>query len=169
MSTVTPIATRKNADQPRAVLCEVIARMEKAQAAVAAKDKALDRARHFLHEIEDRIVEAATAVTTAREEHARRVADAIADDEKPPAATGGRAARNVETGLQDQLEAARSTIDRLTVSSADASSELERGRKAVDAAVAAALGPVAASMLEEAKKLRTQYLSRAYALDTLRP
>jgi hypothetical protein len=38
---------------------------------------------------------------------------AIAQGEKPPAATGMRAARAAETDLQDQLDAARSSIDRI--------------------------------------------------------
>src|ERR1700719_3570471 len=111
MTVVTPLA-RKNDSDPRDNLRTVAARMREAQTAVGDKDAALDRARRFVREIEARVQEAATEVNTAKEEHAARVADSIGLGEKPPAATAVKAARVAEVDLQDQLEAARSSIDK---------------------------------------------------------
>ena len=92
---VTPIMARKNGDGDplRHTLKLAITRMKQAQAAVDDKDNVAARARQFLREIDGRIEEAAVAVNTARETHAAAVAEAIAQGEKPPTATGVKASR----------------------------------------------------------------------------
>jgi hypothetical protein len=42
-------------DDPPSVLREAIVRMEQARTAIACKDKALERVRHFLREIEAKV------------------------------------------------------------------------------------------------------------------
>jgi hypothetical protein len=157
-----------NGDPLREALAAAIIRMEQAQAAVDDKDNVSARARHFLREIDGRIEEAAVAVNTAREEHAARVADAIGQGEKPPAATGLKAARAAETDLQDQRSAIQSSIDTIRQDKAAAAAELERAERAVQAAIASMLEPEARKLLEEARIHRTEYLKRVYAINAIR-
>ena len=79
-----------------------------------------------------------------------------------------RAARAAETDLQDQLDAARSSVDRIKQDRADAAAELERAERAVQVAIAAVLEPEARKLLEEARIHRAEYLKTVYAIDAIR-
>jgi pyruvate-formate lyase len=157
-----------NGDPLRSALREAIARMEQAQAVADDKDNVAARARQFLREIDGRIEEAVTGVSAARETHAAAVVDAIARGEKPPAATGLKAARAAETDLQDQRDAAQSSIDTIRQDKAAAMAELERAERAVQAAIAAVLEPEARKLLEQARFHRIEYLKKIYAIDAIR-
>jgi hypothetical protein len=163
------VAVRKNdgGDDPRCALREAVARMKQAQTAVDDVDNVAARARSFLREIEGRIAEAATGVSTAREIHAAAVVDAIARGEKPPPATGLKAARAAEVDLQDQRDAAQSSIDTIRQDKAAAAAELERAERVVKAAIAGALEPTARKLLEKARIHRIEFLKAIYAIDAI--
>jgi hypothetical protein len=157
-----------NGDPLREALAAAIIRMEKVKAVVDDKDNVAARARQFLREIDGRIEEAVTGVSAARETHAAAVVDAIARGEKPPAATGLKAARAAETDLHDQRDAAQSSVDRIKQDKAAAMAELERAERAVQAAVAAVLEPQARKLLEQARFHRIEYLKRVYTINAIR-
>jgi hypothetical protein len=162
---VTALA-RKNPDPERVALREAIAVAAKARQAVSATEAAIERAKGLVQTNKAKFEAATAAIVTARDEDARQLAVAIS-------AGGASAARAVKKArvdadeAADDLETAKIAVATLKVDLEDVQVEATRAGKAVAAAAAAVLAPIATRMTEEAGAYRARYLARMYAINAL--
>jgi hypothetical protein len=160
---------RKDAggDDPRGALRAAIAMAKQAQAAVDEKQSAIERARRFVREVEERIEEATKALNGASEEHAAAVADAIARDEKPPAAVAVKAARVVLNDHQDELASAQAALDRV----GDAKDDLKHAAALAEGnillAIAELVVPVCQELFARVRRTRTELAALVQTLSAL--
>jgi hypothetical protein len=163
MATVTALTTRKNPESPeRGALRAAIARVAEVKSEVGAIEGAIEGATHLAMACRQKLEKATKAVTAAKAEDAERLAAAlISGISAPPQQV--RRAREQEVEAADALGAARSAITRLEADLKHAQYMAEGADKAVRAAVAAIMAPLAEKMREEARDLRSKYLMRMYA------
>jgi hypothetical protein len=151
---------KKNAgdDDGRAGLRAAIRAAAVAQTAVEERRNAIERARHFVGEVQGRIEAATIALNNASEEHAGKVAAAIAQGEKPPAATGVKAARAKLNDHQDELVSAQAALERI----GDDLGDLEHGAAEAANTVLIEVGrvivPTGAQLFQRAKELKAELL-----------
>jgi chromosome segregation ATPase len=166
--TVTAIATpRKNDLGGRQSLCEAIARAASAREEMDAIKEAIERA-HALSMASRRKLEAAMkAISAAKASDAEALADALVQGANTTPLQTIRRAREEEIEAADAVAAARSAVARLESDLKDAEAAAMRADKAVRAAIAVVLKPVAERMTEEASALRAQYLTRMFAIGAM--
>jgi hypothetical protein len=163
MDSMNVTAIRKNGDSrdtTRDALREAITQAKKAEAAVEERRNAIERARDFVGEVQGRIEEAIIALNNASEEHAGRVAAAIAQGEKPPAATAVKAAKAKLNDYQDdELVSAEAALERIGDDLGDLQHAAALAENAVLTEIAKLMQPVAERLLERAQHLKRELLS----------
>jgi hypothetical protein len=164
--TVAAVALRKTADE-RAELRRAVAGCASARAAIDRQREAIERAREHVAEAAGDHAAAVTALNAAQRDHAERIATAITGGASPTATGLIRAARAHERDAEDELAAARAALTKLEADLADFEAGTAAAGKAVDAALAEMMEPIAWRLVEEVRERRRRFLALQAALCSL--
>jgi hypothetical protein len=165
MATVTAI--RKDEGNERGALRHAVSAAAKARAAVAAHHAAIERAQEHVAEAVGNVAAASAAVNTARQDHAKQIASVITGGGSPTATGLIRAARAHERDAEDELAALKEALGSLQADLADLETDVSVAGRAVDAALAEMLKPVATRLLEEARAHHLRFLTTREALNVV--
>jgi hypothetical protein len=166
MATVTAISPRKDHPDSRAALRAAIAAVAEAKSEAIAIEGAIESAANLAMECRNRLQVATSRVAAAQREDAERLADSLIHGGTAPPQTVGRA-REEQLAASDALGAARSAITRLEADLKHVQYMAEGADKAVRAAIAEVLRPMAKRLTEEAAQFRAEYLKRQHVMDAL--
>jgi hypothetical protein len=159
--------SRKNPESPeRGALRAAIARVAEVRQEASAIESAIESAASLAMVCRGRVEAVAKAVTAAQREDAERLADSLIHGGTAPPQTVGRA-REEQLAAADALGAARSAITRLEADLKHVQYMAEGADKAVRAAIAEVLRPMAKRLTEEAAQFRAEYLKRQHVMDAL--
>jgi hypothetical protein len=142
----------RNGDPLREALAVAIKNAEKADSEYELHREAVQRAGRLVKEHKAKVEAAAIAIEEARESDVQDLAEAISSGGSSTA-RALRKARIAETEAADDLELAQTAAKALW-SDNTTEREVERAGRAVDAAVASMLAPVAEELLAESRNLR---------------
>jgi hypothetical protein len=165
MSIAALVKKDERAD-PRAEVRRAIADAQRARAAVDRQHDAIERAANLAMVNRGKLTAATKAVATARAEDIRQLAQSIAGG----GTTSPRQAPAAEAAAREaqaDVEAARAAHEQLEGELKDVELAAARAGKAVDAALAAMLEPLARRMLEAACSHRLRFLTAQAALSVL--
>jgi hypothetical protein len=164
-ATVTAMRKAEGGDE-RAALRAAIEDVKRIQAAVDAQHGAIERAQRLVWEARRRFEATGKAIAEARIKDAQQLAAALTSGEEasPQAA---KQAKEAETEAGEALAMVRAAHRQLEADLKDSEHEAARAAKDVTAAIAVVLKPAAQKMIEEAQRLRVEYLKRQHAIDAM--
>jgi hypothetical protein len=155
------IPKRGGDDGSRDGLRAAIEAREKAADAVVKHRGAISRARQLVTAAAKKADRAAGAISEAKSEAARVMADAIVSgDDDVAERTGVIRARMMEIQSAEDFEAAQAVLERLQAQQADIENALALADGGVTAAVNALLAPLARAALEQLRELDRQAAPR---------
>jgi hypothetical protein len=164
---VASLARKDERPDERAELRRAIAAAQKARAAVDKHHDAVERAEGVVAEAVGTLAAASAAVNTARQDHAQHIATAITGGSSPTSTGLIRAARAHERDAEDDHVAAKEALRSLQADLADLESDAAVAGRAVDAALATMMLPVAHRLLEEVRTHHVRWLAAQAAVTAL--
>jgi hypothetical protein len=157
------VALAKKVDE-RAELRRAVADVREARIAGDKQREAIERAREHVTEAVATHAAAAAAVSTAQQDHAAHVASAITGGASPTATGLIRAARALARDSEDELAAVRAALTKLEADLADLEVDTAAAGRAVDAALAEMMEPIARDLVVEVLGRRRGFLRAQAAL-----
>ena len=150
-------------DPARVALAAAIAAASEADKALAQAKGVLERAETFVSEAQSRVDQASAAVSHAVNEQGAALAEAFAGNNQGPPAMGAatRAARMRMADCEDELDASRSTLDKLRDAVREREDAVGEARRAVDEAIAGVVAAHAEALLGQRKPRSTNMSSGA--------
>jgi hypothetical protein len=148
----------------RAELRRAVTDAQEARAAVDRQRVSIERGTELVAEAVANLAAASAAVNTARETHAQHIASAITGGGSPTTTGLIPAARAHERDAEDELEALKSALSSLQAGLADMESDAAVAGRAVDAALAQALMPVARDLLVRTRDHYLKFMATDEAL-----
>jgi hypothetical protein len=160
---VTALASKKSSDE-RAALRAAVGVAAAVKADLAKRHASLEAASEHAARARERSRVATAAIAKAREEHVARVTRALEEGREPPRSTTVQDARGMETDALDELNAATAAVEAIAADVRDLEVDVEVAGRAVDAALAQTLIPVARDLLLRARDNHLKLLVSREAL-----
>lgn len=153
-------------DPARVALAAAIAAASEADKALAQAKGVLERAETFVSEAQSRVDQASAAVSHAVNEQGAALAEAFAGNNQGPPAMGAatRAARMRMADCEDELDASRSTLDKLRDAVREREDAVGEARRAVEEAIAGVISAHAEALLRAAQAAQHEYVERCAVL-----
>lgn len=153
-------------DPAREGLAKALAGASEAEKALAQAKGVLERAETFVAEAQGRVDQASAAVSHAVNEQGVALAEAFVGNHGPPAmGAATRAARMRMADCADELEASRSTLEKLRDAVREHEDAVGEPRRAVEEAIAGVVSAHSEAILEAARRAQLQYLEACAVLN----